>query len=162
MRTIPPIVRFFYKVNTQGPTIITDSPCWLWTAAKNRDGYGEFWLNDELIRAHRFSYELANGPIPKDRLLMHKCDNPSCVNPVHLSPGTDLENSRDAKDKGRIGPKNKRYHAGLSDQVRAEFAAGANRKDLMRKYGMCQKTLRVIINRQRQCDVACPEKEGAR
>ncbi len=76
--------------------------CWEWTAAVNHGGYGLFqYTSRSCRRAHRVSYELAYGPIPKGMVVMHKCDNPPCVNPDHLELGTMADNNRDKGQKGR-------------------------------------------------------------
>lgn len=79
----------------------SDSGCWMWTASKDRQGYGFFRLNRRLMLAHRVGYELANGPIPMGLLVMHTCDNPACVRPSHLVLGTHADNMRDKVKKGR-------------------------------------------------------------
>jgi len=87
--------RFWDKVNK------TDD-CWIWTAAIDDGGYGHFWLNNKIEKAHRVSWIIHNGPIQDDKLrVCHKCDNPPCVRPDHLFLGTDKDNSRDCIDKGR-------------------------------------------------------------
>lgn len=58
--------------------------CWNWLAGKFHNGYGYFWTDGKLIRAHRLSYELVNGSLPEDRELHHTCENKGCVNPNHL------------------------------------------------------------------------------
>ena len=67
--------------------------CWLWTASKGDSGYGRFGIRSGMIlRAHRFSYELYIGKIPKHLQLDHLCRVRHCVNPSHLEPVTMKEN----------------------------------------------------------------------
>lgn len=76
--------------------------CWNWKAYKNRDGYGNFSIDgSRRWNAHRISYAITNGEIPKGMSVCHKCDNPSCVNPNHLFLATHKENMRDKSEKGR-------------------------------------------------------------
>lgn len=56
--------------------------CWLWTGQSS--GYGSFWNGRKLVGAHRFSYELAKGPLQSELMVRHLCRNPRCVNPSHL------------------------------------------------------------------------------
>lgn len=86
--------RFMAKV------LKTDS-CWNWTGAKKTSGYGNFYMNKKFVCAHRASYVLFVGEIKEGNVICHKCDNPSCVNPEHLFSGTQKENIRDMKIKGR-------------------------------------------------------------
>ena len=75
--------------------------CWLWQAGRFWDGYGSFYKDHKLKRAHRVSWELANGEIPKGLIVCHSCDVPLCVNPAHLWLGTHKLNSKDRDTKGR-------------------------------------------------------------
>jgi hypothetical protein len=75
--------------------------CWTWKGAKKSKGYGELNIRHYPHDAHRISWELANGPIPEKMWVLHRCDNPSCVNPNHLWLGTVLENNRDMFFKKR-------------------------------------------------------------
>ena len=89
----------------------TDS-CWLWTGQKQVRGYGRIAINGKRTGAHRFSWQLANGPIPFGMRILHRCDNPPCVRPSHLFAGTDLDNYRDAVAKGqRCWPANAKLSA---------------------------------------------------
>lgn len=86
--------RFWAKVRkTRG--------CWIWTGATVRGGYGFFWDGKRNGVAHRYSYRLKYGPIPKGKIACHKCDNPKCVNPDHLFIGTYQDNELDKYAKGR-------------------------------------------------------------
>jgi hypothetical protein len=93
MKTL--VERFWERVDVRGP-----DECWPWKAGKN-GGYGTFWIGAKRVKAHRFAYELVKGPIPAGQKVCHSCDNPSCCNPAHLWPGTDLDNMKDCIAKGR-------------------------------------------------------------
>jgi hypothetical protein len=75
--------------------------CWLWTGAVGSKGYGHLTVNMKTVAAHRYSLELATGQ-KSDRLVLHSCDTPICVNPRHLRYGTQLENIQEASRKGRL------------------------------------------------------------
>ena len=85
--------------------INAESGCWEWSASFTRGGYGQFATSKldgrKWYRAHRFAYEAFVGPIPSECVVMHKCDNPRCVNPDHLEVGTQAENIKDRDEKGR-------------------------------------------------------------
>jgi len=78
--------------------------CIEWSGLKDREGYGETPRRIRSTgrrRVHRWAYELFYGPIPQGLLVMHRCDNPSCINPTHLTVGTNQDNQRDCAAKGR-------------------------------------------------------------
>lgn len=78
----------------------SDKGCWIWKGGVTC-GYGMFRFKWKMTRAHRKSYELYKGAIPDGSVVMHKCDNPLCVNPDHLEVGTITDNNQDRKRKGR-------------------------------------------------------------
>lgn len=78
-----------------------NSGCWLWLGSLSTTGYGRMTISRRQVQAHRFSYETHKGTIPAGAEVMHKCDNPACVNPDHLTLGTHQENMRDMYRKNR-------------------------------------------------------------
>lgn len=72
--------------------VASDQECWVWQKCKSPSGYGVFRLQGKNIPAHRFSWEIANGPMPQELVTDHLCRNHSCVNPAHLEAVTNREN----------------------------------------------------------------------
>ena len=83
-----------------GRFAIKKDGCWDWSGCK-ASGYGVFRFRGKHKKAHRVSWILTNGEIPKGLYVLHKCDNPSCSNPEHLFLGTAVDNSRDKLRKNR-------------------------------------------------------------
>lgn len=86
--------RFWSKVKDMGY-------CWEWQAGKDNCGYGQYKAAGEYIKASRFAYQIINGPLVDGLQVLHKCDNPGCVNPDHLFTGTHQDNMNDKLRKGR-------------------------------------------------------------
>lgn len=119
--------RFWGKVDKTGE-------CWLWKAGTNSKGYGRFRHNGEARLAHRVAYELEYGDVPS--LLRHTCDNPACVNPDHLEPGTQADNLQDMADRGR----GRKTHLPLN-VVESVRAATGTQRQVAEQFGVSQSTV---------------------
>lgn len=86
--------------------------CWEWQGSRTQFGYGKLKVQGVERTTHRFSWELANGPIPEGAYVLHRCDNPPCVRPDHLFLGTARDNIVDAYSKGRAVPPGGRRYRG--------------------------------------------------
>lgn len=121
--------------------------CWLWDGSLVANGYGHLGRrrNGKKIdyRAHRYSFEMHNGPIPEGLCVLHTCDVRNCVNPEHLFLGTPLDNAKDRDLKGRRRSK-------LSNEdvvsIRLFLNLGAKGRDIAEAFGVSQPTVSYIKN----------------
>jgi hypothetical protein len=88
--------------------VCAGSECWHWVGVRSDFGYGRMTYEGRTQAAHRLSYRAFVGEIPDGFSVLHRCDNPSCINPDHLWLGTYADNRRDCQDKGRWRLKNKK------------------------------------------------------
>lgn len=133
--------RFWRKVDKSGD-------CWIWTGAKMKSGYGRLrtgGVGSDVWNAHRVSYHINKGEIPDGLFVLHKCDNPSCVNPDHLFLGDHDENMRDKARKGRGAGEN-HPRSQLTDKQAREikFAKGKTHQELADQYGVGKMLVRDI------------------
>ena len=87
----------------EGSTPHEGSGCWEWQRYRDKDGYGRRYTKHlgKSIRAHRLSYLAFNNDFDNELWILHKCDNPCCVNPDHLYQGTQQDNEDDRTLRGR-------------------------------------------------------------
>jgi hypothetical protein len=138
--------RFWSKVERE-----PDGGCWVWTANLSR-GYGAYRLLGKMQKAHRISYELAHGPIPPDTCVLHRCDNPPCVNPDHLFLGTRAENNADRAAKGRsadqAGDANSaaKLTSNEARLIKERYGAGGvSQRQLAAEFGVSQSNINWIV-----------------
>lgn len=144
--------RFWENVDKRGP-----AECWPWTGyQRNAQGYGAVHAQGSKVRATHISWFLHHGEWPNDRGLwvLHKCDNPACVNPAHLWLGTAADNNRDAMRKGRARwvRGERHYQAKLTveqvREVRRRIAAGETHRAVAAAFGMSAPAISAIASRR--------------
>jgi len=115
--------------------------CWEWKASLRPNGYGQFgWALGDIRYAHRVAWEFTHDSIPQGMQVLHRCDNPRCVNPAHLFLGTPRDNMLDkvAKGRQRGGARLGQPRRRISDQhimeIRVRAQCGAPYRVLARKY----------------------------
>jgi len=147
-RRRPPEERFWEKVDRRGP-----DECWEWTGGRFPTGYGIFNAGKGALRstrAHRYSYELAHGPIPVGVFVCHRCDNPPCVNPAHLFAGSRRDNDGDKVRKLRHAHGERHGAACLTDRevalAREKVASGATRAEIASRMGVHPATVAMAVN----------------
>lgn len=121
--------------------------CWIWIACKDKDGYGLVQDGRKVRRAHRVSYEMFVSEDLEGKILLHSCDNPSCVNPSHLKAGSHSDNQRDASLKCRHA--SQRLTPTQVIDIRAKFLNGERNKDLAKEYGITTGYVTNIIQRKK-------------
>lgn len=128
------------------------SGCLEWQGSRNRDGYGRAPWGGSRVLAHRVAWTIAVGVIPAGMFVCHRCDNPPCCNPDHLFVGTNRDNMRDARAKGRTrngGLRGSRHgRARLTEAdipvILGSLASGVSRAALGRRYGVQYQTISKI------------------
>ena len=147
--------RFFEKVELNGPLKShMKSRCWEWLGYKTKCGYGRMKVFGNLELCHRVSWRLHNNSIPKDSLVLHKCDNPACVNPRHLFLGSNSDNARDRENKGRsarnapVGEDSKWAKLSANDVLAIrKIYPRVTQDELAQRFGVGRQTISHIICR---------------
>lgn len=149
---IPAQMRFWPKVK------VMDSGCWEWMGSKDKDGYGSFsfeGIGHRKQRAHRIAWIMEMGAIPEGMFVLHHCDNPSCVNLLHLFIGTPMDNVRDMIEKGRdrhpSGEENGQSKLNKEQvlEIRKLISNGELQKDVAERFNVSHQVISDIVKRRR-------------
>ena len=119
--------------------------CWLWEKYTDSSGYGRISIGDKQQAAHRFSWQIYRGKIPKRMLVCHRCDTPACVNPAHLFLGTKSDNANDAAQKGRLGTP-KRLTEEKVKEIKRLLETGGSQRKIAKQFGVSSVTINAIHN----------------
>lgn len=138
--------RFWAKV------LKSKDECWLWTGVKSKHGYGQFraFPNQSMQLAHRVSYSLTFGAIPKGKQVCHSCDVRACVSPSHLFIGTHLDNARDCMSKERQARGSANGGAKIKEsdvhEIRRLHATGTLSQTVIgQRFGITQSAVSLIV-----------------
>lgn len=137
------------------------SECWLWQGGRNLSGYGVTKLQGHFINASRAAWIIANGAIPEGMYVMHACDTRLCVNPGHLSVGTQRANVIDMDRKGRrargyrVSRRGEAHQrAKLSDDqvaaIRVAIARGDRQQDVAAWFGVSRTWIGLIARGEKR------------
>lgn len=136
-----------------------ETGCWDWTASCAGKGYGQIKIPGTRKQdyAHRVSYRINIGEIPEGKYVLHRCDNPKCVNPAHLFLGNAKDNAQDMRDKGRHLPGESNTEAVLTAKdvvaIRAVLDTGMPQSRIAKMFGISQITVSRIKRRLRWAHV---------
>lgn len=117
------------------------TPCHVWQWCTDHKGYGRgLERQGQRTRAHRQAWIATYGPIPDGLWVLHRCDNPPCVNPDHLFLGTHADNMADMVRKGRstLGQRNGQAKLTDEDVVAIRTATDTTQVALAARYGISQ------------------------
>ena len=124
-----------------------ETGCWEWIAGKSASGYGHFKINNKQHVAHRVAYEIYNGLIPDGMFILHKCDNPLCVNPEHLEIGTHQDNMYDKVSKNRQSRSTRRTT--VEEKINI-INDSRNSKEVALSYNLTYRTVKRIREKARK------------
>lgn len=131
------------------------SGCWLWTGARDKDGYGRFWDGVHIAKAHHASWALHRGTRSRDSWVLHRCDNPCCVNPDHLFLGNHAINMRQMVRRGRNhffvrkgSYSGAKITIGQVIEIRCRATKGELQKVIALDFGLSKSSVSQIVNRK--------------
>ena len=127
--------------------------CWQWQGNKNVKGYGQFWFDGDTKGAHRFAYLRFNGIIKKGLFVLHKCDNPGCVNPNHLFLGTQKQNMEDKVYKNRHKTGKQSLSTAIKNELVNRRCEGEKISILAKEYNLNYDSLFMFFKRRKLTNI---------
>ncbi|QDH94161.1 hypothetical protein Ro103_43 [Escherichia phage vB_EcoP-Ro103C3lw] len=128
---------------------VTYTGCIEFTGKLDSNGYGRVMVDRNRHLVHRLSYQIHKGPIPDGMVVMHSCDNRGCINPEHLSVGTQRDNMQDKMTKGRQSRGARLRKSSLTDlDIMAIRSSLSSTSELSDRYSVSRVTIRNIQRRK--------------
>lgn len=151
-RAVKAAARFWSKVDKtpgRGPW----GDCWVWMACRNKLGYGMIGvMGGRNMLAHRLSYMISKDGIIDGDVVRHRCDNPPCVNPSHLMPGTHADNSDDRVSRGRqnkgTAVRTAKLTPALVRRIRKHLGEGASQRGVAKIFNVSSSAIAQIASRK--------------
>lgn len=136
-------------------TVETPRGCWELTAHDPQYRYARIKTHGKHVRGHRLMWEITYGPIPPGLGVLHRCDNPKCINPEHLFLGTQEDNVHDAIAKGRFRYNTPTPRPKLTAALVAEIRRSPEtHRTVALRYGVAIDTIRDVRRRRTWASVA--------
>ena len=137
-------------------------PCWEWSGLRDRKGYARMRVAGAATAFGHRNALLARGEVvARELYVLHACDNPPCVNPVHLRGDTPTENARERSQRGRSCCGAAHHRAKLDDadafMVRAEKWAGFTHRQIAEHYGVSKSAIDHVVAGRSFAHVAEPD-----
>lgn len=126
--------------------------CWNWTKSKFKNGYGQISKDGHPKAAHRWVYEhFYNVQLKPSQIVRHKCDNPSCCNPLHLLLGTQVDNIRDMleRQRWRPGKQPKEINEETKQKIIKLAKIGLSQRKIASALGCSQMTVSRTIKKEK-------------
>jgi hypothetical protein len=147
--------------------VVVNQPndCWGWNGSVSSTGYAKFTFRNGpkqksiTVSAHRFSWEIHNGPISPGLCICHTCDNRTCANPNHLFLGSYSDNIKDAIKKGRMLVGEKNHNSKLTEsevkEVIIRRRSGETIASIASSFGVVTGTIKHIIHGRNWRHIEC-------
>lgn len=137
----------------------SEDGCWPWLLSLDKDGYGRFTVGRKKFQSHRYAYFLTHGAT--NAFILHRCDNPRCVNPSHLFLGSHADNMRDrnAKRRHAFGTRNGRSKLQPADiiEIRLWRKLNASFRSIASRFGVDESVIRDIASGKTWAHVTSPQ-----
>lgn len=134
-------------------TVDPTTGCWIFDGTHGREVHGSVRYRGRLVKASRLAMHLwRDFDLDDSRLILHSCDNPPCINPDHLRPGSYADNAADMVSRGRhckTGQVKRLTWQDVCD-IRARSERGESQSSLAAAFGITPAYAGNIVRHERR------------